>query len=116
MTKTDPSSFAPRWFRNADEQTRATLADTGLLGVPSPQSPQIITRLLPNDGGHTLAASVVAKVIELTQRLANYAAHDIVAGTNPNFADMRSIPADVQAFSRLAIEPFQEAELIDEDQ
>ncbi|WP_417734553.1 hypothetical protein [Rosistilla oblonga] len=112
MTNSDPSGFAPRWYRNADQQTRAALAETSLLGVPAPQSPQIITRLLPNAGGQTLAASAVAKVIELTQRLAHYAAQDLVVGINPNFADMRSISAEVQAFSRLAIEPFEEGSFV----
>ena len=58
-------------------------------------------------GLNTLAAHTVSEVIDLTQKLAHFAAYDEVRGANPDFADIRSMGSDVLAFSRLTLEPFE---------
>lgn len=68
--------------------------------------------MLPSSGSNSLGANTVSEVIELTQKMANYVAFDEVCGTNPDFADMRSMGAELLAFSRLTIEPFEEGSFI----
>lgn len=109
LTKT---SFRPRWQRDASLETKAALADTPATGSRPLEWPKIITRLLPFDGLNTLAAHTLSEVIELTQRLAHYAAFDAIRGFNPDFADMRSMGAEVLAFSKLTIEPFESGSFV----
>jgi hypothetical protein len=45
-------------------------------------------------------------VAELTQKLADYAGYDAVHGPNPDFADLRSLSADLTRLTRLTSEPF----------
>lgn len=108
-TKTD---FIPRWARNATPEFLESLAETPVTGSAPLEWPRIVTRILPSSGSSSLGANTVSEVIELTQKLANYAAYDEVRGTNPDFADMRSMGAELLAFSRLTIEPFEEGSFI----
>jgi len=108
-TKTD---FQPRWYRNATSEVRNALADFSGSGSKPLNWPRIVTRVLPSSGSSSLAAHTVSEVIDLTQKLAHFAAYDAVRGPNPDFADMRSMGADVLDFSRLTIEPFEEGSFI----
>lgn len=108
-TKTD---FQPRWYREATPEARAALADFAGSGGKPFDWPRIVTRILPSNGSSALGANTVSEVIELTQKLANYAAYDAVRGFNPDFADMRSMGAELLAFSKLTIEPFEEGSFI----
>jgi len=108
-TKTE---FQPRWYRNATSEVRNALADFAGSGSKPHNWPRIVTRVLPSSGSSALAAHTVSEVIDLTQKLANFAAYDAVRGPNPDFADMRSMGADVLAFSRLTIEPFEEGSFV----
>lgn len=103
-TKTD---FQPRWYRNANPELRNALADFPANGSVPLEWPRIVTRVLPANGFNSLAAHTVSEVIDLTQKLAHYAAFDAIRGPNPDFADMRSMGAEVLDFSRLTIEPFE---------
>lgn len=104
--------FQPRWYRNATPELRNALADFAGSGSNPLNWPRIVTRILPSSGFSGLGASTVSEVIELTQKLANYAAYDTVRGINPDFADMRSMGAELFAFSKLTIEPFEEGSFI----
>ncbi|TWT74058.1 hypothetical protein [Allorhodopirellula solitaria] len=108
-TKTD---FVPRWARNATPEFLESLAETPVTGSAPLEWPRIVTRILPSSGSSSLGANTVSEVIELTQKLANYAAYDAVRGINPDFADMRSMGAELLAFSRLTIEPFEEGSFV----
>lgn len=108
-TKTD---FQPRWYRNATSQDREALANFAGSGSQPLNWPRIVTRILPTSGSSSLAAQTVSEVIDLTQKLANFAAYDTVRGMNPDFADMRSMGADVLSFGRLTIEPFEEGSFV----
>ena len=103
-TKTD---FQPRWYRNANPELRNALADFPANGSVPLEWTRIVTRVLPANGFNSLAAHTVSEVIDLTQKLAHYAAFDAIRGPNPDFADMRSMGAEVLDFSRLTIEPFE---------
>lgn len=100
--KTD---FVPRWARDASPETLDALADTPFTGERPLDWPRLVARALPSDGRHSLDAKTVVEIIETSQRLAQYAACDVVLGFNPNFADLRSLEASIVNFSKLTIEP-----------
>ena len=74
-------------------------------GLPT-EPPRIDTRILPSDQGYSLSLRSLSEVAELTQKLADYAGYDVVYGPNPDFADLRSISADLTRLTRLTSEPF----------
>ena len=91
-TKTD---FQPHWYRNATPEMKDALAEFPSTGSIPLDWPRIVTRVLPSSGLSSLSAHTVADVIDLTQKLAHYAAFHEIRGPNPDFADMRSMGADV---------------------
>ena len=108
-TKTD---FQPHWYRNATPEMKDALAEFPSTGSIPLDWPRIVTRILPSSGLSSLAAHTVADVIDLTQKLAHYAAFHEIRGPNPDFADIRSMGADVLAFSKLTIEPFEDGSFV----
>ncbi|MEX1027389.1 MAG: hypothetical protein WD049_05190 [Candidatus Paceibacterota bacterium] len=112
MHEPPKTDFQPRWYRNATAEVRNALADFSGSGSKPLNWPRIVTRILPSSGSSSLAARTVSEVIDLTQKLAHFAAYDAVRGLNPDFADMRSMGADVLSFSRLTIEPFEEGSFV----
>jgi hypothetical protein len=112
MNEPIKTDFVPRWARNATPEFLELMSETPATGSAPLEWPRIVTRILPSSGPNSLGATTVSEVIELTQKLANYAAYDEVRGINPDFADMRSMGAELLAFSRLTIEPFEEGSFI----
>ncbi len=112
MSNQQPTKFTPRWYRDAESIEQNALDQFPVVGSEPFDWPRIVTRLLPADGGNAMSASAVATVINLTQRLVQYAARDVIEGINPYFADMRSISSEILAFSQLTIEPFDEGSFV----
>lgn len=106
------TDFRPRWARHASPEMLDALADTPAIGATPLEWPRIVTRVLPASGANSLTASTVSEVVELTQKLAHYAAYDAIRGFNPDFADVRSMGAEVLAFSKLTVEPFESGSFV----
>ena len=112
MNEPTKTNFQPRWYRNASPELREAIADFPASGSKPFDWPRIVIRVLPASGYNSLAAHTVSEVIDLTQKLAHFAAYDEVRGVNPDFADLRSMGAEVLAFSKLTIEPFAEGSFV----
>jgi hypothetical protein len=98
--------FKPKWMTTlSPEQEAAMDAFEGSGSLPT-EPPRIDTRILPHDQGYTLSLRSLSEVAALTQKLADYAGYDAVHGPNPDFADLRSLSADLTRLTRLTSEPF----------
>ncbi len=112
MPDLKPVSFKPRWMQQLSADDQAALAETPALGDFPDEPPRVCPRILPRDESCRLTAKTVSEVIELIQNLVCYAGHDVYHGPNPDFADLRSLSADVIEFTRLTIEPFEAGSFI----
>ncbi len=87
--------FKPRWpVTLSAEEEAAFAAFEGNGSLPS-EPPRIDTRILPRDRSCSLSLKSLSEVTELTQKLADYAGYDVLLGPNPDFADLRSVSADL---------------------
>jgi hypothetical protein len=103
--------FKPRWMRQRTDADRI-LDDTPSTGSLAEVSPGINVRLLPIGGSHTLSARTISEAIGHTQALVQYAGNDECHGFNPDFADLRSLSAEVDGLTRLVVEPFEPGSFI----
>jgi hypothetical protein len=103
--------FKPRWMREPSGSDRI-LEDTPATGSPAEVAPRINTRILPLDGGHRISAKTLGDAIELTQAIVQYAGYDVYHGINPDFADLRSLSADLVELTKLSVEPFEEGSFV----
>ena len=98
--------FKPRWMRARNESDRI-LDESPANGSLAEVSPRINARLLPVGGSHRLSAKTLSDTIALTQAVVQYAGNDVCHGINPDFADLRSISADVLGLTKLSVEAFE---------
>ncbi len=112
MHKPIKSDFVPRWARDASPDQLEALSDTPFTGARPFDWPRIVARALPEGGRHSLDAKTVVEIIEVSQRLAQYAACDEILGFMPNFADLRQLESLIVDFSKLTVEPFQEGSFV----
>ena len=98
--------FKPRWMRDRKDADRI-LDETPATGSLAEVSPRINSRLLPLGTSHRLSAKTLSETLELTQAAVQYAGNDVCHGINPDFADLRSLSAEVVGLTRLTIEPFE---------
>jgi hypothetical protein len=68
--------------------------------------------LIPLNGSPRLSAKTISETITLTQAIVQYAGHDAYHGSNPDFADLRSLDPEVLGLTRLSIEPFEEGSFV----
>ncbi len=104
--------FTPGWMRALSEKDRLVLGDTPPIGSLQEIAPRINTRILPLSGSHGISARTLVEAVDLTQALVNYAGSDVCHGVNPDFADLRSLGAEVFQLTRLTIEPFEEGSFV----
>jgi hypothetical protein len=98
--------FKPRWPVTLSPEEEAEFNAFEGNGVLPTEPPRIDTRILPLDQSFCLSLRSLGEVVELTQKLADYAGYDAVHGPNPDFADLRSVSADLARLTRLSSEPF----------
>lgn len=99
--------FKPRWWTSVPPEDEAAMDAFEVSGSLPAEPPRIDTRILPRDGSCSLSLRSLGEVAELTQKLADYAGHDVVFGPNPDFADLRTLGADLTRLTRLTSEPFE---------
>jgi hypothetical protein len=104
--------FKPPWMRDLSEDDRRILEDTPLTGSLPEIAPRINTRILPASSSPRLSAKTLSETIDLTQAVVHYAGYDVYHGLNPDFADLRSLSADVLRLTRLTIEPFEQGSFV----
>lgn len=111
MPDLEYTDFRPKWIARgaADDPL---LDDAPAIGSPAEVSPAIHARLVPLDGSNTLSARTLADTVDLLQTLVQYAGHDVCHGVNPDFADLRSLSAEVAGLARLRVEPFLEGSFV----
>ena len=90
--------------RNASDRI---LDESPANGSLAEVSPRINARLLPIGGSYRLSAKTLSETIALTQAIVQYAGNDVCHGINPDFADLRSISADVLGLTKLSVEAFE---------
>jgi hypothetical protein len=106
------TTFTPRWMREASEDDLRALAHTPFTGSRAETAPRVYTRILPPDRSNTVSAKSLSEAVDVTQAIANYAGYDVSSGTNPDFADLRSVGVEVLQVSRLTVEPFEEGSFV----
>lgn len=112
MNDPKPTDFRPKWYESASPERRAELEAEPWIGSQPYVFPRVTTRILPLGGSATLSARALSEIIENTQKLATYAAYDVVNGVNPEFSDLRSVGPQLQKFSLLTVEPFEEGSFV----
>ena len=104
--------FKPRWMRDLSEEDRRILDETPAIGSLTEVSPRINARVIPLGGSDRLSAKTLSEALSLTQAIVQYAGYDVYHGVNPDFADLRSLSADLVSFTKLSVEPFEEGSFI----
>lgn len=112
MSEPRPTDFRPRWYLEATSEERSTFHDEPWIGHQPLVYPRITTRIVPPHDDPTLSAKTLSEIVECTQKIAHYAANDVVNGLNPEFSDLRSVRRELLAFSLLSIEPFEEGSFV----
>jgi hypothetical protein len=103
--------FKPAWMRDLSQEDRI-LEETPFTGSIPEGPPRIHTRILPADGSNTVSAQTLSEAIDLAQAIVRYAGCDVYHGPNPDFADLRSLSAEVLELTRLTVEPFDEGSFV----
>lgn len=111
MHKMKYVDFIPKWIRDATEEDEI-LKGCPTVGTPGESAPRIHTRIIPISGIQRISARTVSDIINQTQNLVMYAGYDVYHGVNPDFADLRSVNADVVYLTQLVIEPFEEGSFV----
>jgi hypothetical protein len=112
MNEPIKTDFVPRWARAASSEHLEAVGDTPFTGGRPYDWPRIVARALPSTGRNCLDSKSVVEIIEMSQRLTQYAACDEILGFNPNFADLRQLEGSIVALSKLTIDPFEEGSFV----
>lgn len=112
MSNPNPTDFRPKWYTTARPEDLVGLESEPWIGSQPLVFPRVTTRIIPLSGTAALSAKALSEIIENTQKVANYAAYDVVNGLNPEFADLRSMGQELLKFSLLTVEPFEEGSFV----
>lgn len=112
MIEPRKANFRPRWMDSPTTNDLRNIEDHSWIGGKPLDYARIVVRLMPSRSSSAISARTLWEVVEHAQKLSSYATYDVANSPNPDFADLRSMGADLAKFSNLTIEPFEEGSFV----